>query len=123
VLHHNKLWFEVPDDDVRRYLRNYLSRPQWQGKTWDDLKNKVLIPEGPATLRTFFAAEAQQISHIEVLLEEIKRIDGEIDERVLDLYGITNPADRQRILGSAPVEEEEIENEDEEAITPPMDIA
>jgi len=123
VLHHNKLWFEVPDDDVRRYLRNYLSRPQWRGKTWDDLKNKALIPEGPATLRTFFAAEAQQISHIGALLEEIKRIDGEIDEHVLDLYGITNPADRQRILGSAPVEEEEIENEDEEAITPPMDIA
>jgi hypothetical protein len=39
--------------------------------------------------------------------KEIKRIDQEIDERVLDLYGITNPADRQRVLGSAPLEEEQ----------------
>ena len=46
------------------------------------------------------------------LLNEIKQIDKEIDERVLDLYGIIESADRQRVLGSAPVEEEEVGSED-----------
>jgi len=116
VLRHNKLWFEVPDENVRRYLLGYLSRPQWHGKTWDDLKNKALIPEGTDALKAFFAAEAQQIDTIQILLDEIKRIDEKIDEQVLDLYGITNAADRQRILGSAPTEEEEETGSDEETI-------
>ncbi len=111
VLRHNKLWFEVPDENIRHYLHNYLSRPQWRGKTWDDIKSTALIPEGSDALKTLFAAEAHQISHIQTLLDEIKRIDAEIDERVLDLYGITNAADRQRILGSAPMEEGEMVSE------------
>jgi len=53
------------------------------------------------------------------LLDEIKHIDTEIDERVLDLYGITDAADRQRILGSAPVEEDEIVSEGEIPVSPP----
>jgi len=114
VLRHNKLWFEVPDDQVRHYLLGYLRLPQWQGKTWDELKNIALIPEVTAALQTFFATEAQKINYITTLLDEIKRIDREIDERVLDLYGITDQADRRRILGSAPLveEEEEASNED-----------
>ncbi|GAC1392479.1 MAG: hypothetical protein NVS4B11_25510 [Ktedonobacteraceae bacterium] len=48
---------------------------------------------------------------IATVLDAIKRIDAEIDERVLDLYSITDATDRQRVLGSAPIEEEEaIEN-------------
>lgn len=116
VLRHNKLWFEVPGEDVCRYLSGYLSRPQWHGKAWDDLKNNALIPEGTNALKAFFAAEAQQIDSILILLDEIKRIDAKIDERVLDLYGITNAADRQCILGSAPTEEEEETGSDEETI-------
>jgi type I restriction enzyme M protein len=116
VLRHNKLWFEVPDENIRRYLLGYLSRPQWHGKAWDDLKNNALIPEGANALKAFFAAEAQQIDSIQILLDEIKRIDAKIDERVLDLYGITNAAVRQRILGSAPTEEEEETGSDEETI-------
>jgi len=48
------------------------------------------------------------------------RIDAQIDERVLDLYGITNLADRQRILGSAPLDEAEeaAENNDEKVSSP-----
>ena len=116
VLRHNKLWLEVPDEDVRRYLLGYLSRPQWHSKTWDDLKNNALIPEGTNALKAFFVAEAHQIDSIQILLDEIKRIDAKIDERVLDLYGITNAADRQRILGSALTEEEEEIGSDEETI-------
>ncbi|MHB8598832.1 MAG: N-6 DNA methylase [Ktedonobacteraceae bacterium] len=108
VLRHNKLWFEAPDDDVRHYLYGYLKRPHWQGKTWDDMKNAALIPEDADSLKTFFALEAQKIHDITTLLNDIKQIDKEIDERVLDLYGITESADRQRVLGSAPVEEEEV---------------
>ena len=112
VLRHNKLWFEVPDDDVRRYLYGYLKHPHWQGKTWDELKNTALIPEDADALKAFFALEAQKIRTITTLLNDIKQIDKEIDEHVLDLYGITESADRQRVLGSAPVEEEEAVSED-----------
>ncbi len=119
VLRHNKLWFEIPDEEVRRYLFGYLKRPQWRGKIWDELKNIALIPEDTSTLKTFFAAEAQKIHHVTTLLDEIKHIDTEIDERVLDLYGITDAADRQRILGSAPVEEDEIVSEGEIPVSPP----
>ncbi len=107
VLRHNKLWLEVPDDDVRRYLLGYLRRPQWRGKTWDDLKNSALIPESADARAAIFAAEERQIHYVKALLDDIKHIDEHIDEQVLDLYGITNTVDRQRILGSAPAEEED----------------
>ncbi len=107
VLRHNKLWLEVPDDDVRRYLLGYLRRPQWRGKTWDDLKNSALIPESADARTAIFAAEERQIHYVKALLDDIKRIDEHIDEQVLDLYSITNTVDRQRILGSAPAEEED----------------
>ena len=58
------------------------------------------------------------MNYVRTLLDEIKRIDAQIDERVLDLYGITNTADRQRILGSAPVEEEEETGDDEDTPDP-----
>lgn len=110
VLRHNKLWFEVPDDDVRRYLAGYLSGPEWAGKTWDEIKNVGLVPEGER-LREFFEVESRKIGEIRELLQEVKRVDAEIDDKVLDLYGITDGADRQRVLGSAPVkvEEEQVE--------------
>src|SRR5712692_761451 len=107
VLRHNKLWLEVADDDVRRYLLGYLRRPQWRGKTWDDLKNSALIPESADARTAIFAAEERQIHYVKALLDDIKRIDEHIDEQVLDLYSITNTVDRQRILGSAPAEEED----------------
>lgn len=107
VLRHNKLWLEVPDEAVRRFLLGYLQQPQWQGKTWDDIKNTALLPEDSTALSTFFTTEAQKIQHITQLLHASQRIDAAIDERVLDLYGITNATDRQRILGSAPTVEDE----------------
>ncbi len=119
VLRHNKLWFEVPGEDVRRYLQIYLNSPHWRGKTWDEIKNSALIPENAQSLQTLFAVEAKKKQHIMTLLEEIKSIDAEIDERVLDLYGITNQTDRQRILGSAPLEAEveEAAGDDEEKLS------
>ncbi len=116
VLRHNKLWFEVPDDHVRKYLYGYLRSPRWQGKTWDELKSIALIPEDPTALKAFFDTVSLKKTHIMTLLDEIKQIDVQIDERVLDLYGITNMADRQRILGSAPREEEIGEDEEESSL-------
>ncbi|MBV9688758.1 MAG: N-6 DNA methylase [Ktedonobacteraceae bacterium] len=113
VLRLNKLWFEVPDEHIRRYLLGYLKRPRWQGKTWDDIKNNALIPADTDALQVFFTAEAQKQHHIVTILDEIRRIDAEIDERVLDLYGITNAADRQRILGNAPLEDDEQVNDNQ----------
>jgi type I restriction enzyme M protein len=109
VLRHNKLWLEVPEENQRRYLLNYLKRPQWQGKTWDEIKNVAFLPEDEDALQALFALEQQKLERVSILLNEIRSIDSEIDERVLDLYGITNPFDRQRILGSAPPDEEEEE--------------
>ncbi len=106
VLRHNKLWFEVSNGQVLRYLYGSLKQPHWQGKTWDDMKHTLLIPEDEAALTLFFATEAQKIEDITTLMNDVKHIDREIDERVLDLYGITDRSDRQRILGSAPLEED-----------------
>lgn len=114
VLRHNKLWLVVEDDNIRRYLLGYLKRPQWQGKTWDEIKNQATLPTEANDLNTFFAAEQQRRSEIQTLLDEVAQIDAEIDEKVLDLYGITDPGDRQRILGSASNSEEDEANEVED---------
>ena len=113
VLRHNKLWLVVPDEDVRRYLLGYLKLRQWQGKTWDEIKNQVTLPAEPAELNLFFTVEEQRRNEIQTLLDEVAQIDAEIDERVLDLYGITDLSDRQRILGSAVSSEEEESQESE----------
>ena len=121
-MRHNKLWFEVPDDNVRRYLLGYLKLSRWQGKPWNEIKNIALIPEDITTLDTFFAAEARKMSYITALLADIKWLDIEIDERVLDLYGIMNAADRQRILGSVPIEEEEEATDNKLSSPAPNDL-
>ena len=117
VLRHNKLWLVVEDDTIRRYLLGYLKRPQWQGKTWDEIKNQATLPTEANDLNTFFAAEQQRRTEIQTLLDEVAQIDTEIDEKVLDLYGITDPGDRQRILGSAATSEDDEASTDEDAIT------
>jgi hypothetical protein len=81
------------------------------------------IPEDVDALNMFFAAEERKRSSITDLLVDIKLIDAEIDERVLDLYGITNVEDRRCILGSAPLEEDkEISSEEESEKILPDDI-
>jgi hypothetical protein len=117
VLRNNKLWFEVPDDNIRRYLLGYLKASQWQGKSWDDIKNQAQIPEEETDLNAFFALEEQKCQTIQTLLDEVAQIDAEIDEKVLNLYGINDPTDRQRILGSAPKTDEEAESTDDETET------
>jgi hypothetical protein len=84
-----------------------LKLPQWQGQTWDEIKNQAVLPYEPEDLNLFFAAEQERRREIQTLLDEVARIDAEIDNSVLDLYGITDPEDRQRILGSAAGSEEE----------------
>jgi type I restriction enzyme M protein len=116
VLRHNKLWLVVEDNNIRRYLLGYLKRPQWQGKTWDEIKNQATLPTEASDLNAFFAAEQQRRNEIQTLLDEVARTDAEIDEKVLDLYGITDPGDRQRILGSAVTsDEDEAEIAEDEA--------
>lgn len=107
VLKHNKLWFEVPDDDVRKFLRGYLSAEQWRGKTWNEIKNQASVPADADALAAFFAEEEKQRKHIETLLEDISVLDSQIDGQVLDLYGIVDTSARQQILGDAPETEDE----------------
>jgi hypothetical protein len=64
-------------------------------------------------LEIFFQAEQQRRLEIQTLLDEVAQIDAEIDEKVLDLYGITEPSDRDRILGNNVNLEEEPENIDD----------
>lgn len=111
VLRHNKLWFEVPDEGVRKFLRGYLSAEQWRGRTWDEFKSQAVVPENADALAAFFAEEKRQRGQIVARLEEIARLDAHIDEQVLDLYGIVDPADRQRVLGDAPAGDEETKDE------------
>ena len=116
VLRHNKLWLVVEDNNIRRYLLGYLKRPQWQGKTWDEIKNQATLPTEANELNAFLVAEQQRRNEIQTLLDEVAQIDAEIDEKVLDLYGITDPDDCQRILGSAVTsEEDEAEDTEDEA--------
>lgn len=103
VLRANQLWLEVEDAAIRRYLLNYLARPQWKGRSWDEISTRALLPEPPDALAMLFAEEARLVAEINATLDEIAATDAEIDRRVLDLYGITDPADRARVLGSAPV--------------------
>ncbi len=119
VLRANQFWLEVDDADIRRYLLNYLARPQWKGRTWDEISSGALLPEPPAALAAFFAEEARIVAGIHATLDAIAAADSEIDNRVLDLYGITDPADRTRVLGSAPVMEDA---ELEDAAVPPASM-
>ena len=110
VLRNNKLWLVVEDENIRRYLLNYLKRPQWQNRTWDEIKNQAILPTEVNDFSIFFAAEQQRRNQIQALLDEVAQIDREIDEKVLDLYGITDMKDRDRILGSAATNEEDDAN-------------
>jgi type I restriction-modification system DNA methylase subunit len=107
ALRHNRLWLIIPDAGLRRFLHGYLSRPQWRGRTWDEIKSKAVLPETPAAREALFAAEAQEIAAVQERLTEIASIDAAIDARVFALYGITDPADQARIWGSAPTLEED----------------
>lgn len=107
VLRRQKLWLEVHDAQRHRYLLHYLQRPQWRGKTWDEVKRHALLPADEEALQALFTLEEEKRARISTLLLEIRRLDAAIDERVLDLYDIAHPADRQRVLGSAPLAEED----------------
>lgn len=92
VLRHNKLWLVVENDQIRDYLAGYLKLPRWKGQTWDEIKNQVTLPTEANDLNTFFEAEQKRREEIQTLLDEVAQIDAEIDEKVLDLYGITDQA-------------------------------
>lgn len=107
VLRHSKLWLVANNDKIRRYLLGYLKLPQWQGKTWDEIKDRATLPAEIKDLDTFFAAEEKRRTEIQTLFDEVVQIDAEIDDKVLDLYGIIDPIDRQRILAAISAEDEE----------------
>ncbi len=106
VLRANQLWLEVDDDDTRRYLRGYMARPQWQGRSWDEISDRALVPADADALGRLFALEAQAGADITARLDKIAALDTALDLRVLDLYGIQDANDRARILGSAPADED-----------------
>ncbi|NNJ10998.1 N-6 DNA methylase [Chloroflexales bacterium ZM16-3] len=110
VLRRNKLWLTVPDADVRDYLVNYLSRPRWRGKRWADVAEEALILVREEDRSAFSALVQARQAEIVARLDRIDQIDQEIDRRVLALYGITDPAEQARVLGSAPDDGDEAGN-------------
>lgn len=103
-----KLWLDVPDADIRRFLVGLLSSPLYSGQTWNDLEGDeaIRVPESPADFARFWNLVEQRQSQVRAVWDETQDIDRQIDERVLDLYGIANPQWRAKILDSAPIEEE-----------------
>lgn len=106
VLCANQLWLETDDADIRRYLLNYLARPQWKGRSWYEICAEALLPVPSTALEDLFAEEARIIGEINSIMDSIAAADLAIDIKVLDLYGIIDPLDRQRVLGSAPAAED-----------------
>ena len=102
VLRANQLWLETDDTGVLRFLLNYLDRPQWKGRSWEEICLQAELPEPPKALAAFFAEEALIVGEINGTLDEVESADLALDNRVLDLYGIVDSADRRRILGNAP---------------------
>ena len=56
----------------------------------------------------FSLSSSHIVAEIHATLDAIAAADAEIDNRVLDVHGITDPADRRRILGRTPVTEDRI---------------
>ena len=100
------LWINVRDAGYRKFLVGLLRLPRFTGRTLTDVENEALVPADEYALAALFVAEQREIVRIKSLLKEIAVLDSEIDNRVLDLYGITAPADRARILQAAPPTDE-----------------
>jgi type I restriction-modification system DNA methylase subunit len=115
VLRHNKLWLTVPDADLREYLVNYLSSPRWRGKPWAQVSTEALMPVNAEDRAAFAALVQARQAEIVARLDRIDQLDREIDQRVLVLYGITDPGEQARVLGSAPPDDEAVEAEGEAA--------
>ncbi len=111
VLRADQLWLEADDDPTRRYLLNYLARPQWKGRSFDEISDRALVPETPEAFAAFYAEEARLVAGITARLDAIAATDAALDARILDLYGITDPTDRARVLGEAPAAETEAAGE------------
>lgn len=106
ILRANQLWLTVQSDNLRAYLAAALARPQWKGRAWDEISTSALLPEPGPGLDAYRVAEAARVAEITARLDAIAATDAALDARILDLYGITAPADRDRILGEAPPDED-----------------
>ena len=111
TLKYKQLWLDVPDADARTFLLGLLGRPGLAGRRWSDLESDdtIRVPQSAAALDAFFAFAAARQTEIQALLIQAQALDTQIDERVLDLYGILDASWRARILDSAPAAEDDAE--------------
>ena len=107
VLRTNQLWLEVGDEQIRRYLLNYLAQPQWKGKSWNEICSTTAVPDPSSSLQVFFAEEERIIEGVHQTMNTITETDLMLDNKILDLYGIYDNADRKRVLGNAPESSED----------------
>lgn len=107
TLKFRQLWLDVPDDAMRDFLLSLLSRPRFAGEKWSDLENddSIRVPADADDLHRFYAFADKRRAQILAWSDKANELDRQIDERVLDLYGITDADWRAKILDSAPAEE------------------
>lgn len=113
TLKFRQLWLDVADDAMRQFLLGLLSRPRFAGQIWSDLESddSIRVLANAGALSSFFEFADQRESEIRAVLQRVQTLDRQIDERVLDLYGIHDASWRAKILDNAPVEESEDEAE------------
>lgn len=88
VLRPRTLWLQVANADVRRYLAGSLRHPRWCGVPWDEVEQTATIPATATALARLFEAEHQQRTMVLDLVNEVERLDHQIDEMVRALYGM-----------------------------------
>lgn len=109
TLKFRRLWLEVPQENARRFLRSLLARPQFTGKSWNELEadDTIRLPAADDAFARVFARLDEREAEIRALLARTEALDRRIDERVLDLYGIADAQWRAKILDAAPDDEED----------------
>ena len=109
TLKFRKLWLDVPDVAVREFLLNLLSRPQFAGRKWSELESddSIRVPADAGALERFFDYALNREAEIRAQWSRAETLDRQIDERVLDLYGINDASWRAKIMDSAPESEDE----------------
>ena len=116
VLRRNKLWLTVPDAALRDYLVSYLRQPRWHGKPWGEVVEAALMPVRAEDRAAFAAMVQTRTAELTARLARIEQLDRTLDARVFALYGITDPAEQARVLGSLPPDEDDAGAEGEATV-------
>ena len=82
---------ECEDEDLAAYLELYLQAlgKELRGKDSTELNRLIAVPKKPDDVRGILDKRAELLQRIEELEDRRDELDREIDERVYELYGLT----------------------------------